>query len=236
MRGRSSRRSCCGAGSGACGCPDVPGAGEGESRSRLGLRNPVSREALVSSPPALRPAVGVANPKGGRVSLSRETGEGGQDGGRLSFPSARPSGERKREAQSRRGGCSMSAHNGIPDWRSKSARHPLGFYAEGKTWKETKTRVGCDRGNEKVCAHVRDRESGTPNPPLEGGSKPRSGFGEGVLRKSKATPLPKSLTRFRPPLEGEVGVTSSRRALRHFRDVKIRCGSSIRPPKSLLDR
>jgi two-component system, response regulator PdtaR len=45
----------------------------------------------------------------------------------------------------------MSAHNGLPDWRSKSARHPLTSCGE-KTWKEMKTRGACARGNGEVMA------------------------------------------------------------------------------------
>ena len=73
-------------------------AGEGESWSRLGSQPCASGGAREVARrhydrllvwPTLRAA----------VSAFSGNGEGGQDGGRLSFPSARLSGERKREAE-----------------------------------------------------------------------------------------------------------------------------------------
>jgi hypothetical protein len=54
---------------------------------------------------------------------------------------------------------------------------------------------------EPRCSGRREERQGT-NPPLEGGSKPRSGFGEGA--GSALHPPPEIASRFRPPLEWEV--------------------------------
>jgi hypothetical protein len=135
--------SCCGAGGGACGCPDVPDAGDGVKAGAGRVRNPVPREADAAfvrwrydrlwlwptlsrgRPPCFRARCAGC---GDRVFV------GDEPAGHLA---AVESGLRRPKITA--AGALRSAALGIPGRRSLSARHPLAFARE-KTRKETMTR------------------------------------------------------------------------------------------------
>ena len=128
--------SCCGAGGGACGCPDVPDAGDGVKAGAGRVRNPVPREADAAfvrwryDRLWLWPTLSRGGPPGlARIARGAVT--------RCPSVMSRPGTVAVADSELRRpkitaAGARESATLGIPGRRSLSARHPLAFVAREK--------------------------------------------------------------------------------------------------------